>query len=268
MKTIFYFLFSTIVLFISCVTPYQTTGYTGGYSETQLAENVFSVVFSGNGYTSFERTTNYCLLRCAELAKMNGFDYFVIVENKERVSQSTYTTPSNYNTTGRVNSVGNTTYGNFNTTSSGGQTYNITKPSVNNTIKCFKEKPDNYEIVYESDFVIKSIKSKYQINVPKTPSIDTVELKEKTYPETQEELALKNLIKSKKYYEKEYSDKDSVKVNDIVKYTTFNKGNLFAIVIDNSKSKIILKYFNPKHIQVEDKVTWWVLKKIVPTNSN
>jgi len=270
MKKIYYLFFSAIALFISCVTPYQSTDYTGGYDETQLAENLFSVVFKGNGYTSFERTTNYCLLRCAELAKKNGYGYFVIVENKERVSHSTYTAPTNYNTSGGVNSIGNTTYGNFNTTTSGGQTYNIAKPSVNNTIKCFKEKPSNYEIVYESDYIIKSIKSKYQIAetyfLPETKSIDSI--KNGIFLDTNEEVFINNLINSKDYYSMKYLSRESVKLNDIVVFKTNFGVTIFSKVVDVTIPKFIkIKYYSPAHSVLYEEVRWKELIKIVPRNS-
>jgi len=50
-----------------CATSYQKTSFTGGYSETQLDENVFNVSFKGNGYTSRERVADFTLLRSAEL---------------------------------------------------------------------------------------------------------------------------------------------------------------------------------------------------------
>lgn len=256
------------MLFISCVTPYQSAGITGGYSETQLAENLFSVVFSGNGYTGFERATDFCLLRCAELTKKNGFDYFLILENKERVSTSTYTTPTNYNTTGTVNSVGNTTYGNFNTKSSGGQTYNIAKPSLTNTIKCFKEKPDKYEIVYESDFIIKSIKSKYQI--PETTLLPTSKsvnpLINQNVSETDEEVIINNLVKSKEYSSVKYLSKDSIKPDDIVAfYSNHYETTIFSKVVDvTMPKKIKIKYYTTAHSVEYREIPWKRLVKIIP----
>src|SRR5258708_35613196 len=39
---------------LSCATGYHAHGLSGGFSETQLDENVFQVSFKGNGYTSRE----------------------------------------------------------------------------------------------------------------------------------------------------------------------------------------------------------------------
>lgn len=38
-----------------CATGYHARGLSGGFSETQLDENVFEVSFHGNGYTSHGR---------------------------------------------------------------------------------------------------------------------------------------------------------------------------------------------------------------------
>ncbi len=64
----------------SCGTPYQPYSIAGGFSETQLDENIFRVRFNGNGYTSGARSSDFCLMRSAELCKNNGFKYFVIID--------------------------------------------------------------------------------------------------------------------------------------------------------------------------------------------
>jgi len=51
-----------------CATKYQRLSFTGGYSETQLGENVFQISFRGNAYISRQRTSDFCLLRSAEIA--------------------------------------------------------------------------------------------------------------------------------------------------------------------------------------------------------
>jgi len=46
-------LFAIFVILISgCATTYQPQSFTGGFSETQLAENIFQVLFNGNAYTA------------------------------------------------------------------------------------------------------------------------------------------------------------------------------------------------------------------------
>ncbi|MFV8451338.1 CC0125/CC1285 family lipoprotein [Vibrio campbellii] len=166
-----------LVLLSGCATTYQSNGFSGGYSETQLDENVFKVAFRGNGYTSKERVADFTLLRSAELAMQNGYKYFVIVDANSYTVNGTYTTPTtvttnlNANTYGTANTFGNnttynaSTYGTATTTVSGGQTYNISKPSSSNTIVCFKEKPAT-GFSYNAGFIFKNITKKYDIEHP------------------------------------------------------------------------------------------------------
>lgn len=154
---------TTLALALSgCATTYQGNSFTGGYSETQLDENVFKVTFRGNGFTRRERTEDFTLLRSAELALEHGYKYFVIVNGGTSVSTSTHTTPTTYNTTASVYATGNYAYGTATTTQYGGQTYNVSKPSTSNTIVCFKEKPQS-GMSYSAEFIYKNIREKYNI---------------------------------------------------------------------------------------------------------
>jgi hypothetical protein len=146
------FVFLAINLLTGCVTMYKPIGLMGGYSDIQLGENIFKVSFRGNGYTRAERAANFCLLRSAEIALENGFNYFVIVESGQSSTISAFTTPTTTTATG---STTTTTYH--------GQTYIISKPSSTNMILCYKEKPDIQGLVFAAEYVSKSIRQKYDI---------------------------------------------------------------------------------------------------------
>jgi len=136
--------FLVVITVSGCAaTPYQQRGATGGFSETQLAENVFEVRFRGNGYTSSERASDFALLRSAELTLEKGFRYFIIDdnENAQRVSINTITT----------------SYGN--------NTYSISKPHARKVIVCFKEKPNWPGLIYDAQFLVRSLKEKYEIEL-------------------------------------------------------------------------------------------------------
>lgn len=141
---------SVLVLVVSvltgCATAYQRVSFTGGYSETQLGENIFQVSFRGNGFTSRERASDFSLLRSAEVAMENGFRYFVIVGSEKGSKISAYTT------------------GSATTTTYKGQTYFISKPRATNTILCYKEKPKINGLVFDAEFVAKSIEQKYGLS--------------------------------------------------------------------------------------------------------
>lgn len=146
--------FSVIAILCGCSSPYTAKGLMGGFTETQLDENVFRVTFKGNAYTDREKTADYCLLRCAELCIENGYSYFAIIDASDSTSSSSYTAPS-YGTT---TFAGNTAY----TNTYGGQTYNISRPSTSNEIVCFKGKPEGF--AYNAAFIVKSLKEKYKIS--------------------------------------------------------------------------------------------------------
>lgn len=133
---------------LCCCTPYRQAGIMGGYSSTQLAENEWIVRFKGNGFTSSERSSDYCLLRCAEIAHEQGYNYFVIVESESLIRES-----RDYNATSRI--YGNTVYTDI-------DGYTIAKPSDINRVILFPEKPEGFQ-VYETNFVIVSVRDKYNL---------------------------------------------------------------------------------------------------------
>lgn len=171
-----------------CATPYQNTGLTGGFSETQLQPNVFTVHFRGNGYTSRQRSTDFAMLRCAELALQNGFTHFAIADSSQDKSTMMYNTGSSSHTYGTVNTIGNTSYGSFNTYNSGGTSIPINKPRSAYTIVCFKEKPDANGMVFDAQFLAQSIAKKYGLKLEdgqvQRPEPSTNERKKKRHPIT------------------------------------------------------------------------------------
>lgn len=158
MKRILAFLAPLVLT--ACATSYQSSSFTGGFTETQLDENVFRVSFRGNGYTSRERAADFVMLRSAELALNNGYKYFAIVDSANQTDTYVSSSAPNYTTNFQMNSFGNTTYGTARTHAYGGQTMTFHKPSSSNTIVCFKEKPAQ-GMVYSAEFVAKSIRQKY-----------------------------------------------------------------------------------------------------------
>jgi hypothetical protein len=62
-------------------TGYQSAGADGGYSELQLAPDMFRVAFQGNIYTSQERVADMALLRAAELTLARGAHYFLVINH-------------------------------------------------------------------------------------------------------------------------------------------------------------------------------------------
>ncbi|MCP4746323.1 MAG: hypothetical protein GY874_09315 [Desulfobacteraceae bacterium] len=151
-----------LILF-GCATPYQKSGFEGGYSEAQLGENLFQVSFRGNGYTGLERITDFTLLRSAEVTLKNGFKYFVIVESDRKSKDYTRKTPTRSRTTGSMFSIGDYSNIETTTTTSGGDSYTVSKYRITNIIVCYKDKPEIEELVFTAEFVNKSIRQKYDL---------------------------------------------------------------------------------------------------------
>ncbi len=163
MKVIIQICVVTATIFISgCATSYQSTGLTGGFSETQLAPDVFRVNFRGNGYTSGERAQDFALLRAADLCSQHNFAYFAVLNENSSTSTSAVTTPGYAYTTGSVYAYGNSATYSGQTYYSPGQTHLIHRPRAGLMIRGFQTKPDGI-YTFDVDFLQKSLKQKYHI---------------------------------------------------------------------------------------------------------
>jgi hypothetical protein len=148
-----------LVILIGCATTYQRRGFGGGYSETQLDENIFSIIFRGNGVTGIERASDFTYLRAAELTLEKGFAYFAITDASKNISTSYFTTPSR--TTTNINFYGNTAYATSHTTP--GNTLTFDSPTIQMTIICFKEKLEVMATIFKAEFLSHSIRQKYKM---------------------------------------------------------------------------------------------------------
>ena len=81
------------ILLAACATatPYGPASQGGGYgfSEQQIEQNRFRIMFRGNSVTSRETVENALLYRAAELTVQQGFDHFIVVEN-DTEARTTY----------------------------------------------------------------------------------------------------------------------------------------------------------------------------------
>lgn len=169
---------ATLSLTFSCATPYQSSSFRGGYSDTVLAPDTFRVVFRGNGYTPPERAQDFALLRAADLTLQYGFTCFAIVDEQNTTTTHTYTTPGRADTTayGTGSSSGNiylNPYGgtysgtsnvqvNATTTYTPPETHVFYKPQTGLLIRAFQAKPDGI-FTFDAGFLQQSIKGKYRI---------------------------------------------------------------------------------------------------------
>jgi hypothetical protein len=176
--TTFIFAAAALSLVVGCATPYQSTSFRGGYSETALAPDIFRVIFRGNGYTSPERAQDFALLRASELTLQRGFTCFAIFDERISTTTQSFTTPGYAHTTasGTGYSSGNiylNPYGgsysgtssmdvNATTTYSPPQTYVFYKPQTGLLIKAFQSKPEGI-FTFDAGFLQQSVKQKYGI---------------------------------------------------------------------------------------------------------
>ena len=75
----------------ACATPYKPfTAIKGGYAEKQLGEGVYEVTFKASVYTPQEQVKSHALLRSAEIAKANGYGYFLVKDTEDISSKPTH----------------------------------------------------------------------------------------------------------------------------------------------------------------------------------
>ena len=149
-------------LLAACATGYQSTGFTGGFKDTQLAPDVFRVSFSGNAFTSSDRVQDFALLRAAELTLANNARYFAVISSADQSRTDTHVTPGSSQTSGTVSTYGNTSHYSGTTTYSPSQVNTYYRPGIGMMIRTFQTKPEG-GFVFDANFIIESIRKKYGI---------------------------------------------------------------------------------------------------------
>lgn len=140
-----------IVSIGGCATAYQPKSLTGGFSETDLGPTRFKIAFSGNGFTSAERASDFAILRAADKSIEDGCNYFTVVNESDGGSTSSFTTGSA--TFGRHSMWANS----FTTP--------IFKPNSTLLVRCFARQTGE-STAYDAHFIAHSIRNKYQLPEP------------------------------------------------------------------------------------------------------
>ena len=122
-----------------CATSYEQHGTRSGLKEAQVSRNGFTVSFSGNSHTSFERATDFCLMRSAELTLEHEFRYFVVMTNR-----TTFTAVSGEMPLYSIPDPGH-------------------KPRVSDDLVCFRQKPEMLGSYYDATNVLEPLRTKYHI---------------------------------------------------------------------------------------------------------
>jgi hypothetical protein len=140
-----YFAILFVIIQLGCapMTGYHPFSSKGGYSDSRITEDKFNVSFAGNAFIKPEKAKAYLLYRCAELAKENKFDYFIILNNKDNTTS--------YSVGGYSGLYGGGTMGGV-VSSSEGQ-----KPAFTVSIKCGKGEKPKDDNAYSVEEIIKYI---------------------------------------------------------------------------------------------------------------
>jgi hypothetical protein len=162
-----FLLFFLCSLLCGCATAYKSLNWNGGYTDLTLNEDTFSIYFAGNRFTSYKRVKDFVLLRAAEITISKGFNYFVIIDDKDCQIKEfySYEVPKESYTNGYF--IGNRYY--ESKTSYGGYTnyYDIKKHTSAVIIKCFKKKPNNDSaIIHNAEILCRELSRLYKLETP------------------------------------------------------------------------------------------------------
>lgn len=153
---------SSLIVFQACATSYQEKSFTGGFSHTQLDENIFKITFEGNSSTSQERADDFVLLRGAELTLEHNFKYFAVINRYNHNEYEAYTS------------------GYSNNSYNGAYTGTSSNPIKSKTIICFNEKPKD-KIAFNAKFLKMSLNKKYDLGLKTRSRLVTIEDYKKKY---------------------------------------------------------------------------------------
>lgn len=137
----------TLVLLLfalgGCITP-QPGDYQRKFSVTPLAADQFQIDYSGWSSTPAETVADLALLRSAEIALQNGFNYFVVVDGDSATAVAEAPALAAEYIEHR------------------GARYHLAAPAASNRIICFHERPAGTAFV--ALFVKASLRAKYTLD--------------------------------------------------------------------------------------------------------
>ncbi len=129
-----------IVLLSLLVIGCAKRNFNGRFSSVQLSEETYQVNFTGKGFMRIQRVMDYVLIRCAELALEQDYEWFAVVDDgwiflgNDKKGISRIIGPNN-----------------------------ASQPHASMTIMCYKERPDIGVLVYNARAVSKALRAKYRM---------------------------------------------------------------------------------------------------------
>jgi hypothetical protein len=142
-----------ILLIGGCAQPLQPDNSSEQISPTWLDAYRFQVGVPRE--STEQQVVDMVLLRSAEIALQNGFNYFIVVYNDV------------YNDDSVATSSGASSAAATEFTVLNGKRYQHTSPASANTIVCFKRKPQGF--AYVALFVKASLRAKYDLDQQAAP---------------------------------------------------------------------------------------------------
>jgi hypothetical protein len=150
----------TVSSLFSCRTNYKAAHFDNdeGFIDKRLSFNMFEIKFNGNAFSSIQQSIDYCMLRCAEVTKERGFNFFEVAFSETGMYSYLVKNPDMYGYVG-----GNAVI------LQGAYEHDIPIPVAKNIIVCFRQLPSNNfdsngrkRLFYTADNVIQSVKYKYK----------------------------------------------------------------------------------------------------------
>jgi len=136
--------FLLILLLAGCAKPLQPDNYADRISSTWLDAHRFVVAYPHT--STDQQVVDLALLRSAEIALQNGFNYFIVVNADDSIVTSADALPAAATESMDYNGI----------------RYHYTSPASSNTIVCFKHKPQGF--AYVALFVKASLRAKYGLD--------------------------------------------------------------------------------------------------------
>ncbi|HFE9764558.1 TPA: hypothetical protein ACGA4J_001321 [Acinetobacter baumannii] len=162
MKKIAYI--ALIGLLSGCATQYQSSGFSGGFTDTELAPGYYRITFRGNGVTSGERVSDFALLRASELMINRQCKNFQVLNSKDSVNTSYYATPQTTTTNVSAYRYGNYINGSATSVSSGGGVEAVNRARSTIEVRCVNQEPDPSMNIFDAIFINQKLKQKYKID--------------------------------------------------------------------------------------------------------
>mgnify|MGYP006080538307 CR=1 FL=1 len=146
----------TLILLLTSCTPYQSAGFTGGFTEAQLSETVWKVKVNGNGLTAKSTIDDYALLRASELTLEEGYRYFIVGEENQFSKEGVADFGSTSTTQGHVDRNGYFS----GTTTTKKNAHNYTKHR-NEILFQMTNEQQNGVFTYNAKMIFDSLSKKY-----------------------------------------------------------------------------------------------------------